>query len=37
MPPRTKYKGESQKAFNKRKKKTGSARKKANKVARKKY
>ena len=33
MPPRKKYKGESTKAWKSRKKKTGAARKKANKAA----
>jgi len=37
MPPRKKYKNESEKAWSKRKDKKGKARKKANKAAKKKY
>jgi len=37
MPAGKKYKGESQASWNKRKSKTGTARKKANKKAKKKY
>ena len=37
MPPKKRYKKESKSSFNKRKGKTGSARKTANKAAKKKY
>ena len=37
MPPKSKYKNESELAYKKRMKKTGAAREKANKAAKKKY